>query len=281
MSLIDFEIRSPFVAASRGPNQLEEPAWWFLFSQRRLLIDRSHNQWQLPSTRRPELLGLPLGARHYLGILDGVHVYCAEVIEAASLPNEDFEFLDLRQLHERLPQDLFILSWRAIQIVDWDRNHRYCGRCGSLLVAAAQDRCKICESCGLKYFPRISPAMMVLVTRPGEVLLARGKQFPAGMYSALAGFVEPGETLEACVHREVSEEVGLQVANLRYYGSQPWPFPDSLMIAFVADYLAGEIHVDGDEVVEAAWFAIDELPKIPGEMSIAGKLIRHFCHVES
>lgn len=214
-------------------------------------------------------------------MLDGVHVYCAEVVEAAPSPNENFEFLDLRQLYERLPQDLFILSWRAIQIVNWDRNHRYCGRCGGLLVQAAQDRCKICEPCGLKYFPRISPAIMVLIGRPGAVLLARSKQFPLGMYSALAGFVEPGETLEACVHREVAEEVGLQVANLRYYGSQPWPFPDSLMIAFVADYLGGEIQVDGEEVVEADWFAIDDLPKIPGEMSIAGKLIRHFCRMES
>lgn len=280
MSLIDFEIRSPFIAASQGPTQLEEPAWWFLFRQRRLLIDRSHNQWQLPCTRRPELLGLPLASRHYLGMLDGVHIYCAEVTEAAEPPSEDFEFLDLRQLYERLPQDLFILSWRAIQIVDWDRNHRYCSRCGSVLTQAVQDRYKLCEQCGLKYFPRISPAMMVLVRRPGEVLLARGKQFPAGMYSALAGFVEPGETLEACVHREVAEEVGLKVTNLRYFGSQPWPFPDSLMIAFVADYAGGEIKVDGEEVVEAAWFAVNDLPHIPGEMSIAGKLIRHFSRME-
>ncbi len=275
MSLPEFEIQGRFIPASQALEPRAQPAWWFLFRQRRLLVDRSHNEWRLPQTRGPEWLGFTLDCVNHLGSLDGVPVYCAQVADAKPPPSRDFEFMDLRQLHERLPHDLFVLSWRAILIVDWDRNHRFCGHCGSALSRVASERSKLCGQCGLKHFPRISPAMMVLIQRPGEILLARGRQFPAGLYSALAGFVEPGETLEACVHREVAEEVGVQVTNLRYFGSQPWPFPDSLMIAFIADHAAGEIQVDGEEVVEATWFSIDALPQIPGAMSIAGQLIRH------
>jgi len=131
MSLPEFEMHGRFVPASQEPDPLAQPAWWFLFRQRRLLVDRSHNEWRLPQTRRPELLGFALDCVNHLGSLDGVPVYCAQVADAESPPSRDFEFMDLRQLHERLPHDLFVLSWRAILIVDWDRNHRFCGHCGA------------------------------------------------------------------------------------------------------------------------------------------------------
>jgi NAD+ diphosphatase len=144
------------------------------------------------------------------------------------------------------------------------------------MLISSRDRVKECAACGNKNFPRISPAVMVLVQRSGELLLARGPNFPAGFFSLVAGFVEPGETLETCVHREIKEEIGITVTNIRYFGSQPWPFPDSLMISFIADYAGGEIQVDGQEIIEAAWYRPDDLPQIPGVVSLAGKMILWF-----
>ena len=165
-----------------------------------------------------------------------------------------------------------------MQIVEWARTHRFCGRCGEATQPAEGERAMRCPACGLLAFPRLSPAMITLVTRgePGpdqEALLARGLRFPRPMYSCLAGFVEPGESLEAAVVREVEEEVGIRVANPRYFGSQPWPFPNSLMVGFRADWVAGEIVCDPTEIADANWYRKDELPMVPPGISIARKLI--------
>ena len=276
MSIADFEIKGQFTPGLALPDSAGQIAWWFIFRGRQLLVDRRENQWLPVRTQKPHLLGMELRHSHYLGHLDGTPVHCAEAVEGADPLAQDFVFMDLRTLHERLPNDLFVLSWRAVQIVDWDRNHQYCGRCGSAMLISSRDRVKECAACGNKNFPRISPAVMVLVQRSGELLLARGPNFPAGFFSLVAGFVEPGETLETCVHREIKEEIGITVTNIRYFGSQPWPFPDSLMISFIADYAGGEIQVDGQEIIEAAWYRPDDLPQIPGVVSLAGKMILWF-----
>jgi NAD+ diphosphatase len=135
---------------------------------------------------------------------------------------------------------------------------------------------KLCPKCGLLSFPRLSPAIIVAVVHGSKILLARANHFADGFYSVLAGFVEPGETLEECVRREVQEEVGLQVKNIRYFGSQPWPFPHSLMIGFTAEFAGGHITIDGAEIADAAWFSPADLPRIPGEISIARRLIDWF-----
>jgi NAD+ diphosphatase len=140
-----------------------------------------------------------------------------------------------------------------------------------------EERAKQCTACSSRVYPRISPAVIVAITREDKLLLARASRFKTGMHSVIAGFVEPGETLEECVRREVSEEVGLEIKNIRYFSSQPWPFPDSLMIAFTAEYSSGEITVDNSEIVEANWYKADELPEIPGKASVARKLIDWFC----
>jgi NAD+ diphosphatase len=167
------------------------------------------------------------------------------------------------------------LAGRAAQVLEWDRTHRFCGVCGTPTERLAHERSRRCPSCGHTAYPRISPAMMALVWRPGELLLARAPHFIPGMYSALAGFVEPGETLEECVAREVAEEVGVRVKNLRYFGSQSWPFPHSLMVAFTAEWDGGEIVPQPDEIEDAGWYPFDALPGIPPRFSIAGYLIRH------
>jgi len=169
--------------------------------------------------------------------------------------------------------EAFALVCRAAQLLDWKKNHRYCGRCSTPTIRKANEFAMQCPSCGLLTYPRISPAVMVLIRRGDELLLARSPHFRSGMFSALAGFVEAGETVEQCAVREVREEVGVEIANLRYFQSQPWPFPDSLMLAFFADYAGGEITPDPAEIAEAGWFALDALPMLPDPVSIARRLI--------
>jgi NAD+ diphosphatase len=165
-----------------------------------------------------------------------------------------------------------------VQLIDWARTHRFCGRCGTATDPQANERAMKCPACGLLSFPRLAPAMITLITKgePGpdqQVLLARGVQFRGAMYSCLAGFVEPGESLEGAVVREVREEVGLEVRNVQYRGSQPWPFPHSLMVGFRAEYAGGDIVCADDEIVDANWYTRDNLPMIPPPISIARRLI--------
>jgi NAD+ diphosphatase len=162
---------------------------------------------------------------------------------------------------------------RAVQLVEWGRTHRFCGRCGTATERQANERSMKCPACGLLAFPRLAPAMITLVTRGDEALLARGVAFRGPMYSCLAGFVEPGESLEGAVIREVREEVGIEVGNVQYRGSQPWPFPHSLMVGFRAEWVSGDIVCDPAEILDAQWYMRDALPNIPPGISIARKLI--------
>ena len=226
----------------------------------------------------------PLGGTcHLLGIIDEatpVWAVGASEIDERSVPSHTW--MDLRALFGSVSDDLWALAGRATQVVTWDRDHQYCGRCGSATRPHELDRSRVCPGCGSMAFPRISPAVIMLVERDGgfagssrpEVLLAWGRQFPGRFFSALAGFVEPGESLEQCVAREVREETGIEIDQIRYFGSQPWPFPHSLMVGFNARYVSGEIVVQEAEIVEAGWFGPNELPPVPrGGMSIAGWLI--------
>ena len=165
------------------------------------------------------------------------------------------------------------VAGRALQLLDWDRSHQFCGRCGSATTVQSEDRARVCPKCRLSVYPRIAPAIMALVRKGSQVLLGRSPHFPAGMYSALAGFVEPGETLEQCVVREVEEEVCLRVSHIRYFASQPWPFPHQLMIAFVCDWESGEINPREGEIEAAHWFDVLQLPKLPSRISISRRLI--------
>ncbi|MGD9944561.1 MAG: NAD(+) diphosphatase [Burkholderiaceae bacterium] len=169
------------------------------------------------------------------------------------------------------------IAMRALQVLEWDRTHRFCGACGTPTQQVGHERAKRCPACGLTAYPRISPAMMVLITRGRELLLGRGLTFPPGRYSALAGFLEAGESIEDAVAREVREEVNVEVRNLRYFGSQSWPFPNSLMIAFHAEYAGGDMRPDPAELADAQWFPVDALPPLPPRVSIARALIEAVC----
>jgi len=212
-----------------------------------------------------------------IGDWHGTPCYAAEI---DCLPeNMPGELVPVRGLFGLGGAEAFAIAARATQLLDWQKNHRYCGRCGAPMVRKPSEFAMACPSCSLLNYPRISPAVMVLIERGDELLLARSPHFREGMFSALAGFVEAGETLEQCAHREVREEVGVEITNLRYFSSQPWPFPDSLMVAFFADYVSGDITPEPSEIEEAHWFSRRALPPLPDPVSIARQLIDAACAV--
>ena len=208
---------------------------------------------------------------HFLGMHGSVAVWGIDVPHGQD-PAYGAE-TDLYSLFGRVSETDWAVAGRAVQIVEWARTHRYCGRCGEKTRLADNERAFVCPSCRLMNFPRLAPAIITLVTRGDEALLARGVQFRAPMYSTLAGFVEAGESMEDAVHREVREEVGVEITNIRYWGSQPWPFPHSLMVGFRAEWTSGHIEIDPSEIVDAQWYTRDSLPPIPPGISIARKLI--------
>jgi len=215
--------------------------------------------------------------RLFLGTLDDAGCWAVD-LDGDGVPDaviEDLEdvLVPLMGLHGRVDDLRWTLAGRAVQLIEWDRTHRFCGRCATPTEPSDGERSRRCPSCGLLAFPRLAPAVITLIERDGEALLARGRNFPIPMYSCIAGFVEPGETLEEAVHREVREEVGVELAEVRYVASQPWPFPHSLMIGFEATWAAGDIVIDETEILDANWYTPDDLPMIPPAMSIARTLI--------
>jgi NAD+ diphosphatase len=206
----------------------------------------------------------------YLGAAAERHYWA---VDAADDPDRD-TYRDLRAQWGELDEPTWMIAGRGLQLVEWRRTHRFCGRCGSATEPARTERAMRCAACGLMAFPRLAPAVIMLVERDdGRILLARNVNFPIPMYSILAGFVEPGETMEEAVARETREEVGIEVTDIAYWGSQPWPFPHSLMVGFRARHASGDLVLQEDEIADAAWFAPGDLPMIPPPMSIGRKMI--------
>lgn len=215
--------------------------------------------------------GLKVFAEHGLGFYDDQPVHLFEVSHCDAVSGCSWHALRPLMLERDL--ETFRMLGFAAQIGTWARQHRFCGACGSPTQALADERARHCAACELRYYPRISPCMIVLVTRGDEVLLARSRDFPPGLYSTLAGFVEPGESMEACVIREVREEVGIEVGAIKYMASQSWPYPHSMMMGFHAEYLAGEITPQIEEIEDAGWFNLDALPVLSSQRSISRYLI--------
>jgi NAD+ diphosphatase len=267
--------KNEFFSEITAPVKPCEPAWWFAFRGNQLLLHLDNSSVRLPRLLNFAELNLPVRRQHYLGRLGDQPCYAVDLPEETATA-EGMTFQGLRQVYGRLEEDLFWVASRAVQIVDWDRTNRFCGRCGVPLKARESERAKECPQCGLLHFPRLAPAVIVLVERGRELLMARSRHFAPGVYSVLAGFVEPGETLEEAVEREIFEEVGIRVKDIRYFGSQPWPFPHSLMIAFTATYDGGELQINDQEIESAGWFTPENLPDRPGRISIARSLIEFF-----
>jgi NAD+ diphosphatase len=222
-----------------------------------------------------DLPALTEGA-HFLGMLDEVDCYAAPAPKDFE-PPAGMKWTSARSLFTRVDEATLNVAGRALAIGEWDVNHRFCGKCGHTTALVPGERARRCPACHTPFYPRISPAVIMLVTRGDSMLLARSANFPEPFFSTLAGFVEPGESLEETVAREVKEEVGIDIHNLRYFGSQPWPFGRSLMVGFTAEYAGGDIQVDGTEIAEADWFTAEKMPpKIPPRLSIARHLIDSF-----
>ncbi|HEX3769802.1 MAG TPA: NAD(+) diphosphatase [Polyangiaceae bacterium] len=252
---------------------------WFLVHPGGIVVRRdptSSTGALLPGDSDAAALGLlvdgaPVAAiTHPLGELpDGTPAVAAAV---TSVP-DGFSPSNLRTLYGSLGDACFLMAGRAAQVVEWADTHRFCGRCATPMQRVPTERCMRCPKCGLLGYPRIAPAVIVLVRRGDEALLARGARFPGIFYSTLAGFVEIGESLEDTIAREIREEVGIEVKGIRYFGSQPWPFPHSLMVGYFAEWAGGELHPDGSEILDARWYRATDLPPIPPPVSIARRLI--------
>jgi len=243
----------------------------FVFHRGELLL--RNNIWGLPDASELAALSLAPECLHPLGLWEGRY-YQAAWLDQPLTPSAEFGYHGMRSLFGVLDDSFLGLAGRAYQLAEWSRTHRFCGACATAMQLLEGERCYKCPSCGHSAYPRISPAMMVLVRKGEQVLLAMHTNSPYKRYTALAGFLEAGESVEEAIHREVFEEVGLRVHNLQYFGSQSWPFPHSLMIAYTADYLDGEIRVDTAEIADARWFgADDEWPDLPVKVSIAARLI--------
>jgi NAD+ diphosphatase len=251
-----------FVIDSEIP--ADTPCVWLIWEGAQLLRING----QLPDSAQ----GLQLTNRKKIGLVHGTGCFSGQLIGPAPL---GAEWVGMRQVMNVVDRSWQQAISRARQVNLFEHEHRFCGSCAAPLQTNRHDSGKHCPSCSALYYPRLSPAMMVTIVRGREILLAHAPHFLDGVYSALAGFVEPGETLEQCVHREVREEVSLEVKNLRYASSQSWPFPHSLMLAFVADYESGDIVPQEGEIADAQWFDIDHLPLLPSSASIAWWLIQH------
>ena len=232
---------------------------------------------EIYSSARPSGISGSGMMAEYLGHRGTMAYYAAELPPGAPLP-EGRVVSGVRELWGCIPDEDLAIAAYAVRMIGAAKANRFCGRCGIPTKPVLTERAWQCPACSHIIYPRISPAIIVLIKKGNEILLARSPRFPKGMYSVIAGFVEPGETLEEALCREVQEEVGLSVHNIRYFASEPWPFPDSLMIGFTADYAGGEIRIDNNEIVAAGWFDRDNLPQLPAKMSISRALIEEWVH---
>lgn len=249
----------------------------FLFKGSQLMVCKEKGNLFIP--RRKDILDLNVSIYNIqcMGAYSGYNCHCGELVD--QIDEKHIDFIDLRTLSKTVDSNIYLLATKANLLLNWLKLNQHCGKCGSKMYIKDSkfERAMVCSNCGNTTWPRTSPAIIVAVTKGDKLLLAHNRQFPDRRYSVIAGFVEYGETFEECVKREVYEEVGIKVNNIKYFGSQPWPFPNSMMIGFTADYLDGEIKVDGNEIAHADWFSKEEIPGMyKKSISIGSQLIEWF-----
>ena len=270
--LLDTRMSKHYQPHHKAPEDISGNALWFTFLQGKILVNMADPTPAVFSAPHPSHHGLETLQEHYLGTYGGEHCFAAELADNQNLPG-NHAWLGLRDMLGHVDDTLAGISGRALQILEWNRNHAYCGRCGGETVQRDTERARTCPQCKRTSYPPVAPVIMILITHGRSMLLARKVGWGNTRYSALAGFVEPGETLESTVIRETREEVGVDIKNIKYFGSQPWPFPNNLMIAFTAEYAGGDIKPDGVEIEHAAFYDADELPNLPPGISISRRMI--------
>jgi NAD+ diphosphatase len=271
---MDSEFPLPFVPSHTPPDHAGQDALLFCFWRRELLVTLDG---AIPPLSRIDSHGIEAIRTQYLGQLGEQPCYSAELAADFKAP-EGLVTRDLRMLFGSLDEITHALAGRAVQVMEWDRTHQHCGVCGQATELSKMDRSRSCPECQIPMYPRLAPAMIVAVERGDEILLGRSENFPPGIFSVLAGFVEPGESAEEAVIREVYEETRIVVHNVRYFGSQAWPFPNSLMLGFTAEYLDGAVDTSHDSEMQSAdFFRFDDLPNtFPGSISISQWLLNDF-----
>lgn len=246
---------------------------WFIFCKGNLMLEKLPNgSFSIPEGDQP-----PIATKDWTHVLnvspmdngDEVKTF---LIDEPVTNNPRYEMCGLRKSFYLLPTDLYLKAGKCHELIYWDQNTKYCGVCG-FPMKMHTDISKRCPNCGKEVWPTVATAIIVLIHRGDEVLLVHARNFKGNFYGLVAGFVETGETLEEAVHREVMEETGLTITNLRYFGSQPWPYPSGLMVGFTADYVSGDIHLQREELSRGAWFTKDNLPEIPEKLSIARQIL--------
>ncbi len=267
-----------FVRARGVQDPPEGEALWFVMQGAKVLLRQEgpDDKPVIPTASSPEDLGLTVSRRLYIGLFDGVPCIVAR-LDGDAVPDA-YAVHDLRSLYGLVPESAWSVAGLATQLLYWAETTRYCPRTGDETRAKPGEWATECPSCGLTQYPRVSPCIIVLIHDDDRLLLTRQSSWPPNRYSLVAGFVEPGETLEECVAREIAEETGVRVHAPHYVGSQPWPFPHQLMVGFTARYAGGDIVVDHSELEDARWFPLTELPLRPPPMSIAGRIIEGYLN---
>jgi NAD+ diphosphatase len=248
---------------------------WFVFHGRKILARPHNNRIELPCWSCYDHAEIPLAHHRFFPERNDQGYYGALAKSDLETPQE-FAFVELRSILGVLNESTFRQVAAALQLTEWSHNTRLCSKCGKPLENISGESGRTCPSCNLFFFPPVSPAVIVVILKGDYILLAHNRRFSKDMYSLIAGFVDPGETLEECVRREIAEEVGIQVDNISYFSSQPWPFPHSLMIGFIAHYVGGSIKVDGEEITDAAWFHRTNMPGTPPPGSISTRMIEWY-----
>lgn len=250
--------------------------YYFVFCKDDLMLQRqADGTYTIPFEEKP-----PIEVKPWTTILNITPLSDIEVkaysIDTPITNHPTYEMCPLRQSYYKLPHSLYLKAGKCAELLYWDRNTKFCGMCGGHMHFHT-DISKRCEVCGKEVWPQLATAVIVLIRKgKDEILLARGRNFRSDFYGLIAGFVETGETLEEAVQREVMEETGIKIKNIRYFDSQPWPYPSGLMVGFTADYESGDIHVQLEELQKAGWFHRTNLPKLPEKLSIARRLIDHW-----
>jgi NAD+ diphosphatase len=269
-------LRGTFVSAKRGTKvPSDRVGRWVCLQDQTLLVAVGADGVRLPEGECPVALGEsePI----LLGLWDGVPCWVVSRPHDAAVPPGLERQTVVPMRGTRLPDELLSLGGMAMQATWWESTSAYCPRCGQETERIEGEWGKRCPGCRYEHYPHLHPAVITLVVDGDRCLLARKREWAPGRYALIAGFVDNGECLEGCVRREVKEEVGVDVDDVRYVGSQNWPFPSQLMLGFVARYAGGDVTIDPDELEDARWFSRDALPDGPSRHSIAGYIIQNFA----
>ncbi|WP_459477637.1 NAD(+) diphosphatase [Clostridium saccharoperbutylacetonicum] len=268
-------MNNKFIVLSDMNKEIKDNDLFFIFFNGNLLVKQDNDNIVIPVFYEIEKLKIKYGDKFFFGEFNNQDCFVAETYEEIILL-DDYKLVPLYEIGPLIEEDLFVAIGRANQILNWDKTHKFCGKCGTKTENKNNELAKICPKCKHVMYPVICPAIIVAVTRGEEILLAHNKGFKNDMYSLIAGFVEAGEDLANTVKREVLEEVGIKVKNIKFNRSSHWSFPNSLMLGFFAEYESGEIKVDGEEIVHADWFTKDNFPTIPKKFTLARKIIDEF-----